>query len=145
MAFVHPSRAGLVPQDPIRREEDRYERRRGRSRSRTPPRRERHDDSRSGRDRRGSPSYGDYKRPQTPPRRPADENAPWRADDSMRPPRNSSGPGFRPQEDSRPTSGSYRGGYRGTGGADWLERYGMKNFILLLKTNITTPQPSTTT
>jgi hypothetical protein len=131
MAFVHPSRAGLVPQDPVRREEDRYERRRGRSRSRTPPKRDRHDDSYSARDRRGSPLYGEYKRPQTPPKRPADENAPWRAEGSMYPPRNPGGHGFRPQEDPRPPSGGYRGGYRAMGGTDWLERCGANDCHLV--------------
>ena len=131
MAFVHPSRSGLVPQDSGRKDASGYDRRRGRSRSRTPPppRRDRHEDSRSRPDRRSSPSYNDYKRPQTPPRPPADSNAPWRAEGSMYPPRASGGRGFQSQDDTRPLNGGgYRGGggggggYRGGGGADWLER-----------------------
>ena len=128
MAFVHPSRAGLVPKDPVRGEGDRYERRRGRSRSRTPPRRDRREDSHSGRDRRGSPSYGDYQTPQTPPRRPADEGASRRAEGSMYPPRNPGGSSFRSQEGSRPAGNGYKGGYRGMGGADWLERCGINTY-----------------
>lgn len=132
MAFVHPSRSGFIPQEPSRRDDRDNDRRRGRTRSRTPPRRDRHEDSHSRADRRGSPSYNDYKRPQTPPKPPANSNAPWRAEGSMYPPRRpgGAGPGFQPQEDTRPMNGGgYRvggnggGGYRGSGGADWLERY----------------------
>ncbi|KAJ7219041.1 ras-induced vulval development antagonist-domain-containing protein [Mycena pura] len=72
MAFVHPSRAALVPQDPT------YSKRDSR-RSPSPHRRRSPSPRRSrsreyNRTRRASPEYEDYKRPLPP----ADSQAPWR-------------------------------------------------------------------
>ncbi|KAG1758825.1 ras-induced vulval development antagonist-domain-containing protein [Suillus occidentalis] len=94
MATVHPSRMGLVPQDP----KDTYlARRHARSRDR--------ERDRSRERRRASPEYTDYKRPTTPP--PAE--APWRSQENLYPNR---------QGRDRPphTGGSYGGG-----GSEYLE------------------------
>ncbi|KAK0225635.1 ras-induced vulval development antagonist-domain-containing protein [Armillaria fumosa] len=126
MAMVHPSRMGLVPRDP---EPSQNDRRRGRSpsprrsrRSPTPTRsrsRDRKDrgwhedraqgkeyehrgDRRSNAERRASPEYDDYRRPE------ANRDAPWRQPENMYPTRRGGG-----------DSGSY-GGPK-SGGADFME------------------------
>ncbi|KAF8893467.1 ras-induced vulval development antagonist-domain-containing protein, partial [Infundibulicybe gibba] len=128
MATIHPSRLGLVPQDPPI-----YYASQGRSPSPTPPRsrsrdrdrdrdrdrnttRERppHEGSRRGRDdrdrpphdhdtqrRRGSPQYEDYRRPAPPLPSVAEAQAPWRQQENLYPNR--------------------RGGEFSGGGSDFLE------------------------
>ncbi|KAK0195144.1 ras-induced vulval development antagonist-domain-containing protein [Armillaria mellea] len=126
MAMVHPSRMGLVPRDP---ETSKNDRRRGRSPS---PRRSRRspaptrsrsrdhkdrgwhedraqgkefkyrDDRRSNAERRASPEYDDYRRPEV------NRDTPWRQPENMYPTRRGGG-----------DSGSY-GGPK-AGGADFME------------------------
>jgi hypothetical protein len=88
----------------------------------------RHDESRDHpheRDERASPSYADFGRsePTTSGNGGTGNGTPRRVEGSMYPPRNtgSGGP---------PVGGGYRtdrGGYRGNSGADWTERYGIRN------------------
>ncbi|KDN45663.1 hypothetical protein RSAG8_04747, partial [Rhizoctonia solani AG-8 WAC10335] len=114
MATVHPSRLGLVPSEPSRRDSGR-ENRPSRSRSPVRDRRNKSPDGRGRRrdhsndsrrrsrsreprrngERRASPAYDNYERPAP---------APWREQDNMYPPRD----------------GGHKGGWGG-GGADFVE------------------------
>lgn len=115
MATVHPSRMGLVPQDP----KDTYlARRHARSRDR--------ERDRSRERRRASPEYTDYKRPTTPP--PAE--APWRSQENLYPNR---------QGRDRPP---HAGGSYGGGGSEYLERYVCS--VELLDNSLTITQSSST-
>ncbi|KAH7097427.1 ras-induced vulval development antagonist-domain-containing protein [Auriculariales sp. MPI-PUGE-AT-0066] len=106
MATVHPSRMGLVPQDPPRRDNDSFRRPPSPNRrSRSPERRRGRSGSPKGNDdarrdhgtgdRRPSPSYDKYRgrsrsRSRSAERGPA-PNAPWRQAGSMYPPRDGRG------------------------------------------------------
>lgn len=137
-SFVHPSRVSHIPQEHSTdrgsrvRDEDRTFHRR--SRSRTPParrdNRERNarDDEGGdrGRDRRASPSYGDYRRTSPP-------HPPPVAEETNMYPARGSGPargGYSGGGDyvGRGGAGGHRGGGSGGGGGgsagtDWLQGY----------------------
>lgn len=124
MAFVHPSRAGLIPTD-TRRDDPL-----------TPPRQNYRDnrdrDGHDSRPRRSSPSYNDFSGRQPPPPEGRNENPPWRNgnENNMYPQRD----GGRPVDTNsyRPPPGG--GGYRGGGGSSqgWLERYIMTRHMAMV-------------
>ncbi|KAJ6455839.1 ras-induced vulval development antagonist-domain-containing protein [Mycena sanguinolenta] len=116
MAFVHPSRAGLVPKDSDAHSE------RARRRSPSPRRRRSPSPRRSRsreRERRASPAYDDYKRPLPP----QESEVPWR------------------QENSRDGgSGHGRNSYGGGGGgSDFMESRRAKRDATVV--NIWPPSP----